>query len=476
VLFSFGRARLVSRADVAKAPILDWIGIVAPWIVALPPTLRANWSAAFLFAVKLILVVLIFWGLYRKARIAISSWGRTIRLLGLQRTILSTRVIWKLRYREPFRYMRTNAPGVSMIFPLLLAFLVLSQMGVSWFAVSLLIMAALWLGVVWPSLGLVPPAIVWLSVSGHENFRILKKLQPIVPDMVKTLIDQASPDVAQNYYAHYMRLLRLREQTALGVSKLGSRAARSLAPLFMNPKGPRLESLRTRPGLWKRSVRELIDVAPIVIVDTRFKSDAVLEEVAWMLDPRRSFRAIWLGDSDGTYPGLETVLGNVERRGLIKCNEKLLYDIVQEMTHSSETLPRPGGIDWARRVEEMTAELDELLRKVRDKGVDSRHLDQLIWKWCKRVPDIGTELPSVSSSLDAALELIRRRLPDCSLTIRIFTNETAEVEIGVPDRAGQFDIYISNKEDWLSPARAALQALLKAERGHSMPGNVSTSA
>jgi len=447
-----------------KRAIQGWTGIVGPWVVRLPGTLAESWTAILLVVVKIVVLILTCWVLFSATRIAVRSWHRAVWLLGLRAALHGAGVMSKLRYREPFRYMRANAPGVSMTLPALLAVIVFSQHWLSLFSISLLVLVALWLAVVWPAIGLVPPAVLWLSVSRYDNFRILKKLQPIVPDMVKTLINQASPSISEKYYGHYMRLLAVRRETAQGVSKLGA----AVAPMFMNPSGPRLESFRTRPGLWKQSVRDLIEVSPIVIIDTRYASVPVEEEVAWMLDPRRSFRAIWLGNPDGSYPALEAVLGGRDRLGLIKCNEKLLYDLVKDMTQSAVTLPGRGGIDWARRIEEVKAELDGLLAKIRDKTVPSELLDSLIGEWDRKhaTGSNGNALmPRVSTSLDAALELIKRHLPDSSLTILIFTNGTAEVEIGVADRVGEFQVYVSSKEYQLLPARAALEALLNAERG-----------
>jgi hypothetical protein len=447
-----------------KRAIQGWAAIVGPWVVRLPGTLAESWTAIFLVVVKIVVLILACWGLFSYTRKALRSWHRAVRLLGLRAALHGAGVMSKLRYREPFRYMRANAPGLSMTFPALLAVIVLSQDWLSLFSISLLVLVALWFGVIWPSIGLVPPVVLWLSASGYDNFRVLKKLQPILPNMVKTLINQASPSISEKYYGHYMRLLAVRRETAQGVSKLGA----AVAPMFMNPSGPRLESFRTRPGLWQQSVRDLIEVSPIVIIDTRYASGPVEEEVAWMLDPRRSFRAIWLGNPDSSYPALEAVLAGTDRLGLIKCNEKLLYDLVQDMTQSAETLPRRGGIDWARRIELVTAELDGLLAKIRDKTVPSDLLDGLIGEWDKKHATAShgnTLMPRFSTSLDAALELIKRHLPDSSLTIRIFTNDTGEVEIGVADSVGEFQVYVSSKEYQLIPARAALEALLKAERG-----------
>ena len=422
----------------------------------------------FLAAVKIVVLILACWGLIWYTSKGFSSWHRAVQLLGIRAAVHGAGVMLKLRYREPFRYMRANAPGLSMTFPALLAVVVLSQYGPSLFSISLLVLVALWLGVIWPLIGLVPPVVLWLSASGYDNFRVLKKLQPILPDMVKTLINQASPSISEKYYGHYMRLLAVQRETARGVSKV----AAAVGPIFMNPGGPRLESFRTRPGLWKQSVRDLIEVSPIVIIDTRFASGPVEEEVAWMLDPGRSFRAIWLGNPDGSYPALEAVPGDTGRIGLIKCNEKLLYDLVHDMTQSAETLPRRDGIDWARRMEEVTAELDGLLAKIRDKTVPSELLDRLIEEWDrKHATGLNGKalMPRVSTSLDAALELVKRHLPVSSLTIIVFTNGTAEVEIGVADHAGEFQVYVSGKEYQLIPARAALEALVKAERGMYEP-------
>lgn len=364
--------------------IQGWTGIVGPWVVRLPDMLAERWTEIFLLVVKAIVLILAGWWVFRLSRVSVRGWRRAVRLFGLHSALHRAGVIWKLRYREPFRYMRANAPGVSMMLPALLAAIVFSQLWPSLFSISLLILVALLFGVIWPSIGLVPPVVLWLSTSGYDNFRFLKKLQPIVPDMVKTLINQASPGITERYYRHYMRRIAFVKETAQGVSKLGA----AVAPMFMNPSGPRLESFRTRPGLWKRSVRDPIEVSPIVIRDTRYISGPVEEEVVWMLDPRRSFRAISLGNPDGSYPALEAVLGTTDRLGLIKCNEKLLYDLVRDMTQSVETLPRRDGIDWARRVEEVTADLDGLLAKIRDNAVPSELLDRLIGEWDRNMlPD-----------------------------------------------------------------------------------------
>src|SRR6266851_3366696 len=145
----YGRVAVKPLTWLMRA-IQGWTAILGPWVVGVPRTFKENWTAIFLVAVKMVVIILVCWALLWKSRFAVRSWHRAVQLLGLPAAVHGARVIIRLRYREPFRYMRANAPGLSMTFPALLAVIVFSEQWLSWFSISLLVLVALWQGVVWP--------------------------------------------------------------------------------------------------------------------------------------------------------------------------------------------------------------------------------------------------------------------------------------------------------------------------------------
>jgi hypothetical protein len=66
------------------------------------------------------------------------------------------------------------------------------------------------------------------------------------------------------------------------------------------------DNLRTTdPTIWKSIVHRLIDLAQLVVIDTRGASEPVKHETFMMLDPRRARKAIFIKDCDGRCPALE---------------------------------------------------------------------------------------------------------------------------------------------------------------------------
>ena len=165
--------------------------------------------------------------------------------------------------------------------------------------------------------GMLPPLVLFLGVSSYEQFKTLKRVQKTVPCLVVTLINQVEESILRQYDRHYRGM-------------------------GLDPTGPRYESLRTREGLWEITVRELIDMVPIVILDTRVASDPVSQEAAWMLEPERLHQVMFVTDDEGNAPVLESLLPKEDiyrehRSRLVKEDE--LCDRISQFTKSRDTLP-----------------------------------------------------------------------------------------------------------------------------------------
>lgn len=293
------------------------------------------------------------------------AWFRLIRLVGLRNAMKKSMRISRIRYRQPLRGMRANAPGCPLIifgtfiaviswtlqshpdqlripmavfalilsasfyqtasnraFPVvLLAFsyiacFVTSETVFVW-AVTIFLGLLGCVAVGTTLQGMLPPIVLFLGVSSYEQFKTLKRAQKTVPCLVVTLINQVEESVLRQYDRHYRGM-------------------------GLDSTGPRHESLRTRDGLWEQTVRELIDMVPIVILDTRVVSDHVLQEAAWMLQPERLHQVTFVTDDEGNAPVLESILPKNEiylehRSRLVKEDE--LCDRISQFTNSHDALP-----------------------------------------------------------------------------------------------------------------------------------------
>jgi len=101
-------------------------------------------------------------------------------------------------------------------------------------------------------------------------------------------------------------------------------------------------NLRTNdPDVWKSVVYRLIDISPLVVIDTRGDRHAVEEETFIMLDPTRVRKAIFLGGKDDTYPALAAYGIDPHQVGIKTVTEDGLMPLLKSLTQSSKYLPWP---------------------------------------------------------------------------------------------------------------------------------------
>lgn len=91
--------------------------------------------------------------------------------------------------------------------------------------------------------------------------------------------------------------------------------------LIRTPFAGKHDNLRTvKSASWRGAVHRLVEITPLVIVDTRFPTPNVCEEIKHMLDARRISKTLFVINEDGTAPGLEAVGVDLVHKQMACCS------------------------------------------------------------------------------------------------------------------------------------------------------------
>jgi len=85
---------------------------------------------------------------------------------------------------------------------------------------------------------------------------------------------------------------------------------------------------------WKEIVRRLVDIVPVVVVDTRIPGDSLKHETGLMLDPKRVSKAIFIVGENGEKPALEANRRQIGTSRLLLITE---YELPQLLTLFKQT-------------------------------------------------------------------------------------------------------------------------------------------
>jgi hypothetical protein len=370
--------------------------------------------------------------------------------------------------------MLSTAPGPgSLVFLGIAGYLYSTWSGaLTDLTIAFAVLAAV-MAVAMPLTQLLPPTVLFLGISDYEQFRVMKQIQAFERLMVLSLINQSSRGVVDNYQAHYDAQMQAAPSGPVA-------GAVGLLRPFANPYAPRHDSLRTRPQLWRTTLRDAVDVAPIVVIDARDDSRYVVEETLWMLAPKRVHKALFLVRDDGSSP----VLARVERLGLSPAGTTATIVTLDQLpgrlrscTRSSASLPRAraaaAGAMWedtlakaTRSFDVMVSLLEEFAAAVSRATGPDPEIDRRIWQWeCGEGRGAPAAPPSYTGSTDAALDLVQRHLAvegaRCSYRVDINTDGSALVSIGLQSRAGNMRVFYSQQAR-ANAACAILQAFFSA--------------
>jgi hypothetical protein len=241
----------------------------------------------------------------------------------------------------------------------------------------------------------------------------------------------------------------------------------------------RLESIRTSDDSWEGVVRDLLDFVPLVVIDLRSHSAIVERELAWAIQANAPLVALTLPDGRSSVDSclaklpipLSAVCADL-------CNEDRLRALVvarldQAGGSPSAVAPTRQGIP-AQLVELL---LDEpsvksalVARLAASTGPDPE-IDRAIHRWAGGADD-ASAVPALTTSIPAALALIRERVAMFSWTLSVASNgerSTAWAELALQPIPRSYRLSVSSAERPLDmAAKALLMALLNAELGHAV--------
>jgi hypothetical protein len=403
------------------------------------------------------------------------SWKRGVELLGLGEAL---KVGWRfarIRHRQTLRAMMLTAPA----FTVLPAVIGVTYLCLGWNgsladpslylnAVNIAISLSLLL------MGTSPPVSLFLGSSQYGGFLAMKHIHvqgcPIV-----SLVDQASRNVLQQYDRHYGAIIESMPPVSRGIAK-------TAAP-FVDPRAPRFDSIRTRTSQWQRTVLELMDHLPILVLDARDSGRQIQREALWALAPGRRHKVLFLADDENSRPPLMSRLAalglTLDGRNLRIFTEQHACETIRAMIQSGDLARQSAGFAEAppidadtdleraqEKLTEMESIYNDLLARARSGSGPDRALDADL---ARLRPAAGGDAPPFTSSLDAALDLARSLLKvrageQHSYRIDIMTDDTGYVSIGVQDRPGNLRVFESDASDRVSPPRSVLIALLLALR------------
>lgn len=247
----------------------------------------------------------------------IHIWLMTLRTLGLSALRHCPRML-----RLSFRASLIRELSVAILLPLIVIPLLRAYGIGGEYIAALPLNALLLMALSGFTLCLVPPTVVVFSSSTDRQLRWALALKKFTGGRrVISLLD-----------------------TGYMVVKPSARDAWSI---MSRRSASMLDVLRTsEKDNWQVGVKALIEIAPIVIVDTRVCTPALLFEASSVLTPEYSYKSIFLSEDDDACPVLEKLLdeGGIPADCLLSVvKEDELGPLLKSRVVSKATLPKIGS-------------------------------------------------------------------------------------------------------------------------------------
>jgi len=257
---------------------------------------------------------------YITMTISIGFWMKAIKLLGWKEALLSSYHRVKFTAHQSFLARFVRLPGVSTLFFLIGILELFNRWSKdkidAWLCLGLILM---FLAFAHHAINLIPPTILLLSTSRNESDKLIWKIE--------------------------------RSTGILPVHLLGEE------------RYPDTESFRTPREKWEAVVHGLIDSVPIVIVDTRVITTAVLKETSWILTRGMIHKTVFVAGERQYSPVLNALLADELEHTILRLTvvtEEDLLLLLKHMTKSREKLPKPKMIPQSVDTVSMWYKYDEL--------------------------------------------------------------------------------------------------------------------
>src|SRR5258706_1836846 len=247
----------------------------------------------------------------------VSIWSATLRTLGLSAIRRCSRMLRLSLRASPIREL-----SLALLLPLIAIPLIIRHWAGRWYIEALPLNALMLIAVLCFTLFLVPPTALVFSSSTDRQLRWALALKRStggrrVVSLLDTGYMAARPSISD-------------------VWSIMTRRSTSLTDVL------RVSDTND----WRAGVRELIELTPIVVVDARVCTQALLFEASAMLTPEYAHKAIFVSEDDGACPVLERLMdeGRVSPDSLaIIVNEVELGRLLQRLVKSREALPKAGS-------------------------------------------------------------------------------------------------------------------------------------
>ncbi len=238
----------------------------------------------------------------------ISIWTATIQTLGVSSLRHCLRML-----RLSFRASAIRELFVALLLPVVAV--LIGKIYGTWYVQTLPLNGLLWMGFLCFTLFLVPPTVLVFSTSTDERLRWVLALKRFAGGRrVISLLDTGHMSVKPSVTDLWAIMSR-----------------RSLALT---------DVLRTsEDGNWQAVVKELIELTPIVVVDTRVFTRACLFEAATILMPQYVDKAIFVSKEDGSCPLLAQIPRADLRVNIVKEDE--LGQVLRRLVTSKLGLSKP---------------------------------------------------------------------------------------------------------------------------------------
>ena len=384
-------------------------------------------------------------------------WSHDFHVIGLRTTLANIGLMVRIRYRAPLRRKwlpSQHAVGLYDLFLLLPALWLWRPYRRS--PGPALLALASFLAVRLEFLR--TPEVLYLGASSAPNFRLFKLIQANGPGLVLSAIDHAHPEV--------MRGRPL------------DRYARPLAAYRALPSydAPQPTTLRTKEGEWERTVRELMDAAPLVVLDMQLPVPHVLRELSWVMSSHYTFKTILVTTEDSI------VASSLEGSGFcaVATGPRPCLRLLSQFTRNRTTMPAPLAPESASSSQALTRLKEALALRRSDL---SRIFDALV-----RGDDPGPRLdrevvrlfgarqPSagLTTSLDSVLAVVAGCRQPMSLSIHVDQDGRTDCEVGRPIN-DLFVVIPSHRTTSVPAARSLLAAVVASElyvNGEPIPESV----
>ena len=250
---------------------------------------KADWKIALLLTAGSVVAAryLVFF-----LRGTIRNYQTSLRGLGLRRFLRGVPLMILLRLRQPRRDFFIHTPVIGELWIFAICAAMAAAIPIPFFAAALPSMIASIAALTMLD-KLRPPTQFFLGASEFESFRVFHNLRLNWGPTAFTMLDREN----EGHQAFY-NLQR----------EHWSRDSLVPAGLFYDPTVPRVWSLRTRPDMWEPSVLQLMDYAPVVVVDVRFPSEYVWHEVRALAERELTGKTWFLIGDDGPHPAFAGAL------------------------------------------------------------------------------------------------------------------------------------------------------------------------